>query len=405
VTRAAAPSPAGRIRVLTFSTLYPNPEMPYHGIFVENRLRALMGSGEVDSLVVAPVPWFPFGHRRLGRYATFARVAREERRHGVAVLHPRYLLLPKIGMSSAPFLMYASLRKLLREILRERCRFEMIDAHYFYPDGVAAVLLGRSLGRPVVITARGTDVNLIPAYRVPRRLIRWAAAQAAGVIAVSDALRARLVELGVPGRRIEVLRNGVDLQLFAPQDRAAARRELGLDAEGPIVLSVGWLIPRKGHDLVIRAAATMPEVTLLIVGQGPQEMTLQRLVEQLGSRERVRFVGSIPQERLTAVYSAADALVLASSREGLPNVVLEALACGTPVVATAVWGTPEVLSTRAAGRLVRERTPEAIAGALRELLLDPPARAAVRAHAERFSWGSTTAGQVRVFRSILKCPG
>ena len=113
MTRTAGPSPAGRIRVLTFSTLYPNPEMPYHGIFVENRLRALMGSGEVDSLVVAPVPWFPFGHRRLGRHATFARVPREERRHGVAVLHPRYPLIPKIGMSSAPFLMYASLRKLL----------------------------------------------------------------------------------------------------------------------------------------------------------------------------------------------------------------------------------------------------------------------------------------------------
>jgi glycosyltransferase involved in cell wall biosynthesis len=193
--------------------------MPHHGIFVENRLRHLVASGEVAAMVVAPVPWFPFEHRAFGRYASFARVPPAERRHGLAVLHPRYPLLPKVGMSSAPFLMYAALRSVCAEILKARFRFDLIDAHYCYPDGVAAVLLGRSLGRPVVITARGTDVSLIPEYRVPRRLVRWAAAQAAGVVAVSGALRERLIELGVPGSRVEVLRNGVDLKLFAPQDR------------------------------------------------------------------------------------------------------------------------------------------------------------------------------------------
>jgi glycosyltransferase involved in cell wall biosynthesis len=193
---------------------------------VENRLRCLLASGEVASIVVAPVPWYPFKNKAFGRYAAFARVPREEFRHGVTVLHPRYPLLPKVGMSSAPFLMYAALRHLIGRIQETRFRFELIDAHYLYPDGVAAVLLGRSLGKPVVITVRGTDVNLIPEYRVPRRLMRWAAAHAAGVVAVSEALRERLIRLGVPGSRIEVLRNGVDLALFAPRDRAAARREL-----------------------------------------------------------------------------------------------------------------------------------------------------------------------------------
>jgi teichuronic acid biosynthesis glycosyltransferase TuaC len=392
------------IRILSFSTLYPNPEAPYHGIFVENRLRHLTGSGEVAAMVVAPVPWFPFEHEAFGRYASFARVPREERRHGLAVLHPRYPVIPKVGMSSAPVLMYAALRKLFAEILKARFSFDLIDAHYFYPDGVAAVLLGRRLGKPVVITARGTDVNLLPEYRVPRRLVRWAATQSAGVIAVSEALRERLIELGVPGGRVQVLRNGVDLALFAPQDRAAARRELGLDADGPVVLSVGWLIPRKGQDLAIRAVAAMPEVTLLIVGEGAQAPALKRLAAQLGLSGRVRFLGSMPHERLAQVYSAADVLLLASSREGLPNVVLEALACGTPVVTSAVWGTAEVVAPQA-GRLVKERTPEAIAGALRALLAAPPPRAAVRAHAERFAWGPTTAGQIRLFKSILGRPG
>jgi glycosyltransferase involved in cell wall biosynthesis len=404
VTRDALLSPTRPISVLTFSTLYPSRELPYHGIFVEHRLRRLLASGEVASMVVAPVPWFPFGHEAFGRYATFARVPREERRYGITVTHPRYALMPKAGMSSAPFLMYACLRNFVAEILRARFRFDLIDAHYCYPDGVAAVLLGRELGKPVIITARGTDVNLLPRYRVPRSLIRWAAARAAGLVAVSEALRARLIELGVTGSRIEVLRNGVDLELFAPQDRPVARRELGLDVAGRLVLSVGWLIPRKGHDLAIRAAAAIPEVTLLIVGEGPEEAALKRLAEQLGSSERVRLLGSIPQERLALVYSAADVLLLASSREGLPNVVLEALACGTPVVATAVWGTPEVVAPQV-GRLVRERTPEAIAGALRSLLADAPPRAAVRAYAEHFAWGPTTAGQIRLFRSILDRAG
>jgi teichuronic acid biosynthesis glycosyltransferase TuaC len=252
-----------------------------------------------------------------------------------------------------------------------------------------------------VITARGTDVNLLPEYRVPRRLVRWAAAQAAGIVTVSEALRGRLIELGVPGNRIEILRNGVDLELFAPQDRAAARRELGLDAAGPVVLSVGWLAPQKSFDLVIRAAAALPDTLLVIVGEGPEKAALQRLARDLQTGERVRFLGTMPQQRLATVYNAADVLVLASAREGLPNVVLEALACGTPVVATAVGGLPEIVRVGAAGRLVQERTPEAIAAALRDLLADPPGRAAVRACAERFGWGPTTAGQIRLFRSIL----
>jgi glycosyltransferase involved in cell wall biosynthesis len=389
------------IRILTFSTLYPNREMPQHGIFVENRLRHLLSSGEVASTVVAPVPWFPFGQPIFGRYASYARVPREERSHGITILHPRYPVIPKLGMSSAPFLMYAALRQFVAMVLQTRFPFDLIDAHYFYPDGVTAALLGRSLGKPVVITARGTDVSLIADFRLPRRWIGWAAAHAAGVVTVSEALRERLLGLGARGGPIEVLRNGVDLDLFAPQDRRAARRDLGIAEAGSVVASVGWLIPRKGHDLAIRAVARLPETTLLIVGDGPEEAALRRLAEQIGLAGRVRFIGALPHERLPAAYNAADVLVLASSREGFPNVLLEALACGTPVVATAVWGTPEIVASPAAGRLVQERSVEALSAALHDVLADPPARAAVRAYAERFDWGPTTAGQLRLFRSIL----
>jgi glycosyltransferase involved in cell wall biosynthesis len=171
--------------------------------------------------------------------------------------------------------------------------------------------------------------------------------------------------------------------------------------DGTVVLSVGQLIPRKGHDLVLQAVAQLPEATLVIVGEGPEADGLRRLARRLGATERTRFLGAMPQERLATVYNAAEVLVLASSREGLPNVLLEALACGTPVVATAVWGTPEVVAAPVAGRLVEQRTPEALGMAIRDLLADPPARAAVRAYALRFAWGPTTAGQIRTFRSIL----
>jgi glycosyltransferase involved in cell wall biosynthesis len=218
---------------------------------------------------------------------------------------------------------------------------------------------------------------------------------------VSRALRDRLIEMGAPGRHIEVLRNGVDLDLFAPQDRAAARRRLGLNAGAPLVLAVSSLVPSKGVDLVIRAVAALPSARLVVVGEGPHASALRRLAGGLGLGERARFLGPVPQDRLADLYNAADVLVLASTREGCPNVLLEALACGTPVVAAAAGGVPEIVRDPVAGRLVAERTPEAFADAVRDLLADPPAGAAVRAYAERFDWGPTSAGQLRMFRSIL----
>ena len=186
------------IRILTITTLYPNAEAPTHGIFVENRLRHLVDSDDVAARVVAPVPWFPSGARVFGTYGAHARVPAAEERNGLSVLHPRYPVIPKFGMSLAPYLMSASLRPVLRRLLSERPGCDLIDAHYFYPDGVAAVMLGRRLNVPVVITARGTDLNVLPTFQLPRRMILWAARHADGLITVSKALRDRLVALGVP---------------------------------------------------------------------------------------------------------------------------------------------------------------------------------------------------------------
>ena len=231
-------------------------------------------------------------------------------------------------------------------------------------------------------------------------MIRWAAAKSDGIVTVCQALKDELVHLGADHGRIRVLRNGVDLVAFKPMDLNAAKSELGVG--NAVIASVGLLITRKRHDLVIRALQDLPTVTLLIAGAGPEDRALKTLAGDLGVASRVRFLGQVPQKDLPTIYGAADALVLASEREGWANVLLEAMACGTPVVATNIWGTPEVVAAPEAGRLVDEATPQALSTAIRELLEAPPSRAATRAYAEGFSWNETTQGQLQLFQEVIE---
>jgi glycosyltransferase involved in cell wall biosynthesis len=390
------------LRILTFSTLYPNAAMPQHGVFVEQRLRKLVATGEVESQVVAPVPWFPSESPIFGSYSDFARVPQRENRHDIAVCHPRFLRIPKIGMASAPALMAAATLGTVRRQIAAGYDFDLIDAHYFYPDGVAAVMLARKLNKPVIITARGTDVNLIPQHFLPRRMIQWAASHAAGLITVCQALKDSLLELGVPDEKVTVLRNGVDLEQFRPVDRLQARHKLGIAPDQRIVLSVGWLIDRKGHDIPIRALQQLPDVRLLIAGDGEKRRFLEELAAEQGVSDRVDFLGGVPHEEMKYYFSAADALVLASSREGWANVLLESMACGTPVIASDVWGTPEVVAERAAGVLMEQRTPDSFAQAYRRLLADYPERELTRQYAKQFSWDDTTNGQLKMMRRIAE---
>jgi glycosyltransferase involved in cell wall biosynthesis len=283
--------------------------------------------------------------------------------------------------------------------------FDVIDAHYFYPDGVAAALLARSFGKPLTITARGTDLNLIPQYALPRRMIQWAARQAEASIGVCAALTDVLRGWGVPEARLHVMRNGVDLERFRPEAPRLARQALGIGA-APVLLSVGHLVERKGHHLVIQAMPEVlrrhPKALLLVVGEGEERPRLEALIRQLGVADHVRLTGAVPNDRLAQWYSAADALVLASSREGWANVLLEAMACGTPVVATNIWGTPEVVAEEAVGVLLAQRSAEGVAEGICRLLQAPRDRAYVRQYAERFSWAATSEAQLQLFARLAQ---
>jgi len=386
------------LSLLTVTTLFPNPIQNTLGVFVETRLRKVLETGEATARVLAPIPWLPsvVNHSSLG---PVHRVPYELIRNGIEVEHPRYLVVPKIGMSLTPFTLYRAMRRSLMRRFAAGHRVDLIDAHYFYPDGVAAVWLSKEFDIPVVVTARGTDLNLIPQYRVPRRMIQRAAARADGLVTVCAALKDSLIELGVPAERVTVLRNGVDLDLFHPADHWAARARHGFRRR--TIGSVGHLVERKGHHHVIRALVHLPDTDLIIVGSGPDRRTLEELAVRLGVAERVRFLGAVDQGMLSEIYGGLDALVLASSREGWANVLLEAMACGTPVVASAVWGTPEVVAAPEAGVLMPTLDANGVVVALGNLFAAPPDREATRRYAERFDWNSTTRGQLDLFRDIL----
>ena len=388
------------MKILTFSSLFPHAARPNHGIFVETRLRHLIASGKVESRVVAPVPWFPFKHSRFGQYATHAQAPRTETRFGIKVIHPRYALLPKIGMAMAPLTLYQASKNAIQRIMDDGYAFDLIDAHYFYPDGVAAVMLGKYFNKPVVITARGSDITYIPQFRLPRRMIQWAVRHTSASITVCEALRTAIIDVGAEPSRTVTLRNGVDLDFFRPMEREALRKKFGLT--GFTLLSVGNLVPLKGHHLAIEALLQLPEAKLVIAGGGPERNNLEALARHLAVSNRVTFVGTLTQADLRDYYNAVDVLVLASSREGWANVLLESMACGTPVVASNVGGTPEVVASSDAGRLMLERTARGVAEAVGVLRAAYPAREATREYAANFSWSDTTQGQLDLFTQVLR---
>lgn len=390
------------MKLLTITTLYPNANDPKHGIFIHTRLKHLLADyPEFSAKVIAPVPWFPFSHSVFGQYAKYANVPKQEVIDGIEVYHPRYLVLPKIGMYLTPFFLKRAIKRQF-DTLRLRYEPDLIDGHYYFPDGVAIADVAKQAGLPFTCTARGTDINLVPQYERAKAMILQVCDEAAHNLTVCQALKDEMVALGVDEQRVGVYRNGVDLALFSAsteEQQQAAKKARGIHHS--LILSVGWLIERKGHHLIIDALVSIPDATLVIAGDGPDKMSLLARAAKLGVADRVKLIGSVAQSELNQWFQAADVSVLASSREGWANVLLESMASGTAVVATKVWGTPEVVASREAGVLV-ERNAQAIAEGVNTLLANKPSRASTRAYAERFSWQETTAGLRKLFNDLLQ---
>jgi glycosyltransferase involved in cell wall biosynthesis len=323
----------------------------------------------------------------------FGQVPKTETVGTLPVVHPRYLLLPGIMPLHGFLIFLGCLREATR--LHRRYHFDCIDAHYVYPDGFAAVLLGKVLGIPVFLSARGTDINVFPRFRLIRPMIRWTLNRAAGVIAVSAALKEVMLGIGVPADKIQVIANGVDPHRFHAVDRATARRELGIPDDAQMIVSVGSLVPVKSHMLLITAMAELakrnPKLRLYIVGEGQMRAKLEALVHEQNLQECVFLVGGWPIETLKQWYSAADVSCL---------VVLESLACGAPVVATRVGGVGEVLVSENLGILAEPSTEGLIVG-LERALQGQWNRNFIACHAHARTW-DVVAEEVERYL-LMKC--
>jgi len=370
------------LRVLTLSTLFPDMSRPNFGVFVERQVRELASRDGVEVTVVAPIGIAPWPLSRLPQYASLQSLPLEEKWRDLTVHRPRFPILPKVGGRFHVTMMTRAILPLVKQ-LHAQAPFDVIDASYFYPDGPVAQRISAMLGIPYSVKARGSDVHIWGRMPGVRRHVREAARDAAGLLAVSHAMKRSMVALGMREDKIKVHYTGVDLDRFAPQDRAAAKARFGL--KGKVILCVGHLMTRKGQDILIRALPDLPDTTLILVGQGPDRSAFENLALELNVAERVGFLGAVPHDQLPALYNAADVMALPSASEGLANAWVEALACGTPIVITDVGGAREVLTDPAAGQIV-ERTPAAFADALGKMLSHPPDRVAVRRAAIPFTW-------------------
>jgi len=296
--------------------------------------------------------------------------------------------MPAHGM-----LMYLASVRLARQLHSEN-PFECIDAHFVYPDGFAAVRIGKQLDLPVVVSARGTDINLYASFRIIRPMLRWTLSNAAGAIAVSEDLKNKMMVLGIPEKQIRVVSNGVDTERFRPLDSKETRKRLGLAEDDSIAVSVGSLIESKGHHLLIEAVAKLseriPKLRLYVIGEGVYRSKLEELVHEKQLREKVFLPGNLPNEELPLWFNAANLSCLVSSREGWPNVVSEALACGTPVLATGVGGIPEIITSSELGMFV-ERDVNSIANGLEQALTKAWNREEIAGQSRVRSWDAVAA--------------
>jgi teichuronic acid biosynthesis glycosyltransferase TuaC len=386
---------SGPLRVLSIATLFPDATRPNFGIFVERSLAALAAQPGVELTVVAPVglPIWPLSVH--ARYAPMRALPAQEDWHGLNVLRPRWRLWPGMGAGHNG----VSVADAVQRAIGRRAQFDIVDAQFFHPDAVAAERVARALSRPFSAKARGSDIAYWGGHRDTGAGIIEAADAAAGLLAVSAALKAEMVALGMAAEKIMVHPTGIDAALFCPGDRAAARARWGL-GDGPVLLSVGTLNANKGQHLVIDALPDLSDAHYLIAGTGPDAEALAARAQALGVAARVRLLGNVPHAELPALYTAADIAVQPSAKEGLANVWVEAMACGTPVIAADIAPAREVIDAPDKGRLVT-REPGAIAAAVRALLATPPDRAALSAatHA-RFSWARHGAAHAAHLRAL-----
>jgi glycosyltransferase involved in cell wall biosynthesis len=393
------------VRVLSIATLFPNPVRPGFGIFVGNQMRGVVARGDVDLTMVSPLGLPPWPLSLKAPYARLRTIPRQNDAAGLPTHYPRFTLIPRLGGDSNPGRIAGAVLPLVRRLHREQ-PFDLVDAQFFFPDGPAAAIIARELGLPLTIKSRGADIHYWGSR--PRALAQMLAAarQAAGLLAVSQALRDDMIALGMPAERIVVHYTGLDRERFHPIERPMARATIAalpsmdIGADGPLLVTPGALIPRKGQRLAIKALASLPRARLALAGAGEDDAALRAYACELGLADRVHFLGQVGHDVLPTLMCAADVLVLPSASEGLANVWIEALASGTPIVVPDIGGAREIVHDHTAGRIAA-RDASAIADAVTRILADAPTQQQVAANVAKFSWADNAAQIVAFWQDVL----
>lgn len=385
------------MRVLVASHLYPSSLSLTSGSFVHNQVRFLRAHCNIR--VISPTPWFP-PLPGFGRWSSYGRIKRQEVLDRVEVNRPPYLALPR------RMLFAHNWRSYLAALHRDNSGPpDLIHAHCAYPDGLAAVEYGRRLGLPAVITVHGHDIKELPGIRSHwRSLVVRALEQAAVVIANGRDLRERVLDLGIPSHKVETIPNGVDCQVFC-NDFA---RQPG--AGGWRLLYVGRIDPRKGIGELLEAMAVLrskrDDVRLKLIGGNPAgglPDRFRRQMEKLGLQGCVEFLEEVPWDQVPQHMAAADVFVLPSLYESFGVVLVEAMACGLPLVATRCGGPSEIVE-EGTGRLVEVADVKGLAEALDEVIRDHRSfdRVAIRRSAEeKYDYRQVAARIHQVYEEAL----
>jgi glycosyltransferase involved in cell wall biosynthesis len=391
------------VRILSLSTLYTSAATPNFGRFVELSLDAADVSGDVDIVRISAngLPPWPLS-KLLPTYRARASLPEVDQWHGKTVYRPRFRVLPGMAPARNASALAKAVLPLARRLHAQK-PFDLVDAQFFWPDGPAAMQIADALGLPLSIKARGADIHYWAGIPGCREQIIEAAQKAAGLLAVSEAMRADIAALGVKMSKINVHRTGIDRTHFAvpAEPKSVLRQRLPLPTDGALLVSVGALIPRKGQSFAIEALAQLSETRLALIGAGEDRSMLEKLASDLGIANRVHFLGSLPHPEIATYLQAADAAVLPSSSEGLANAWIEALACGTPLVITDSGGAREVISGPAAGRIA-ERNADAIARGVQEILASPVERDSVARTVADYSWEANGAALIAHWRHLLE---
>lgn len=343
--------------ILVLSSLFPNNAAPSNGLFIRERMFRV--AKHTNMTVISPIPWFP-GQQLLRIFKKNYRPQPDkiEIQQGITVYFPRFFSFPGVLRNLDAFMMYLCCLPLVRKLKKENS-IEIIDSHFTYPDGLAATWLARKAGLKSTITLRGTEIPHSKTLGKRKQLMKaWI--QADRLFCVSNSLCQHAIAMGINAEKFTFIGNGIDTEKFKPIAKTDAKKRLNIDTHTKVLITVGGLVERKGFHRVIACLPQLlkvyPKLLYLIIGgvsaEGNYKQQICELAEKLAVTDNIRFLGSLKPEDLSLPLSAADVFVLSSSNEGWANVILEAMACGTPVIATDVGGNAEVVKSEELGYIV-----------------------------------------------------